>query len=254
MPQQTQYRPRFVGPYWLVRARATTIELQVYDDETGLVVTPTSATCTILDDSAVVQQTGAATVAGSLLTFVVLAATVPATLALEDSWQARWAVVIAGVTYTFINTAAVARWEPVAPCTVADLEDLHSDIRHFRTPERTWQQVAASALRTAWHDILRRLIRDGRRPDLVVSPHLLFDVHRARALQRLFADAATTLGEGRYSEQAKTYAAEFEQHYAGLRFDYDFDEDGVADDTEQLEAGESVIFAGTRDPNRWWYQ
>ena len=254
MPQQTQYRPRFVAPYWLVRGRDTTIELEVYDDETGLAVAPTSGTCSILDDSAIVLQTGAATVAGARLTFTVLAATVPTTLALEDSWQARWAVVIGGVTYTFINSAALTRWEPVAPCTVPDLEDLHSDIRHFRTPERTWQEVAAASLRTAWGDILRRLVRDGRRPDLVVSPHALFDVHRARALHRLFNDAATTLGEGRYSEQAKTYAAEYEEHYAGLSFDYDFDEDGVADDTEQGEAGEPVLFLGTRDPNRWWYQ
>ena len=105
-------------------------------------------------------------------------------------------------------------------------------------------------LRASWQDLQRELIRKGRRPQLVLSAHALFDAHLARALELAFTDAEQSIGDTRYTQLASRYRDAYARAFGAIRLRYDADEDGTAEEGDSLPAISSVLF-GNLPPQSW---
>ena len=101
-------------------------------------------------------------------------------------------------------------------------------------------------LTEAWVTIQLRLWSSGDRPNLVLSPASLRDVHLFLTLSLIFRDLSTRLNEA-YLEQADRYYDNFSAAWSTLKFRYDSgDEDGVANSDLRRGATSSVWLCGRR--------
>ncbi len=127
--------------------------------------------------------------------------------------------------------------------TDSDLTALHSDLADLRDPDQTTFETQRS---DAWIVLQKWLIQKGNRPQLIVDDWQLRDVHRYLALENVFRDFASSVGDGRYRELADFYRQKALDEFNSLALTYDFDEDGTVDDGEQsAKAGNPVTLLTT---------
>jgi len=239
MPQETIYSHRHSLPDFLVRARVNLIECPVYNDST--LTAPASGTVDVFKgDGTKLVDGQAVTVTADIATFSVAAESLPTTLTLEDNWLIVWSLTLAGSVHTFQRPAALVRRELHPVVTPADLTALHQDASSLLASGQTLQQF----LDESWGMLQRRLLAAGRRPYLIISDFALFDVHRHLAAYLLFNDAASSVGDGNWSEMAEHHIDRYEQEWARLSLSYDMDEDGVVAIDEQGIAGPSAVYLG----------
>ena len=238
MPQQTAYSHSHGLPDFIVRAKTQTLECPVYSGST--LTAPSSGTVTIYEGSTVLVDAAAVTITADIAIYSLSAATIPTTLSLSDNWLIVWELVIGGETHTFQRTAALVRRELHPVVTPADLSALHQDASSLLASGQT----LADFLDQAWDMLQRRLLAVGRRPYLVLSDFALFDSHRHLAAYLLFNDAASSVGDGRWSEMAEHHLDRYEQEWSRLSLTYDMDEDGLVEDVEQGTAGPTAVFFG----------
>lgn len=239
MPQETQYTHRHGLPDFLVRERNNVIECPVYDDAT--LTAPASGTVSVhKGDASLLVDDLAVSVVNDIATYTITSATLPDTLPLEGNWLIVWTLVLAGSTHTFQRPAALVRRELHPVVTPADLSAIHQDASSLLASGQTLQQF----LDGSWDMIQRRLIAAGRRPYLILSDFALFDCHRHLAAYLLFIDAASSVGDGKWSEMAEHHLDRYEQEWARLSLTYDMDEDGTPETDEQGIAGPSAVYLG----------
>jgi len=238
MPQQTAYSHSHGLPDFIVRAKTQTLECPVYSGST--LTAPSSGTVTIYEGSTVLVDAAAVTITADIAIYSLGAATIPTTLSLSDNWLIVWELVIGGETHTFQRTAALVRRELHPVVTPADVSALHQDASSLLASGQT----LADFLDQAWDMLQRRLLAVGRRPYLVLSDFALFDSHRHLAAYLLFNDAASSVGDGRWSEMAEHHLDRYEQEWSRLSLTYDMDEDGLVEDVEQGTAGPTAVFFG----------
>mgnify|MGYP003147457114 FL=1 len=238
MPQQTAYSHSHGLPDFIVRAKTQTLECPVYSGST--LTAPSSGTVTIYEGSTVLVDAAAVTITADIAIYSLSAATIPTTLSLSDNWLIVWELVIGGETHTFQRTAALVRRELHPVVTPADVSALHQDASSLLASGQT----LADFLDQAWDMLQRRLLAVGRRPYLVLSDFALFDSHRHLAAYLLFNDAASSVGDGRWSEMAEHHLDRYEQEWSRLSLTYDMDEDGLVEDVEQGTAGPTAVFFG----------
>ena len=239
MPQEVTYGHRHGLPDFLVRNRINLIECPVYSGST--LTAPASGTVSVYQgDGTVLVDAAAVTVTADIATYSIAAAALPTTLALEDNWLIVWSLVLAGVTHTFQRPAALVRRELHPVVTPADLSAIHQDASSLLAAGQT----LAGFLDEAWDMLQRRLIAAGRRPYLIISDFALFDVHRHLAGYLLYNDAASSVGDGRWSEVAEHHLDRYEQEWARLSLSYDMDEDGLIASDEQGIPGPSAVYLG----------
>jgi hypothetical protein len=244
MPQVTGYTARFSTPDFLARGEAQTLEMPIYRD--GALVVPSGGEYRVLDENGDAVQTGSVTVASSIATFALLAATVPATLALSTRWQIEWTLTIGGTAFTFMRDAhlVLRRLWPVV--TDLDLTRLHSELRAWLADDSTDLQDYIDA---TWDEVLIWLLQQGRRPYLILSAWSLRAWHVALALAAVFRDYASSAGDGKYRQLAEHYDAAAVTARDALVLVYDDDEDNVIDATDEGLSGSSVLMLST--PGRW---
>lgn len=213
---------RFLAPDLIVRGQSNTLSCPLSTN--GNQVVPLSGTVSIFrrDGTAVVDAAAVTIVGDASYTF-----TPSASLALELGWRVEWTLVVLGETKVFRNDAALVRYD-LYPVLTDD--DLYRRVRALN-PDSTAQLSTLATYQDfrdeAWAVIQLRLIAIGNRPNLIMSPSALREVHLLLTLAMIFEDFQTTLNET-YGPRAEHYRSLYEAEWARLNFTYDTSDDGRA--------------------------
>jgi len=182
---ETLYTARFRAPDTIARGKNQTIECPTF--RLGVIATPTSGTVSVFkaDQTAIVSAAVVTIAPASYATFTILAG-VTTSLQLEEGYLIEWTLVMPdGLPHTFRQDAALVRRELSPVVTDADLIRRHSDLPQLlATGATTFQDY----LDEAWATIMLRVIANGRRPYLVISPSAFRDVHLLLTLPFIFLD------------------------------------------------------------------
>lgn len=206
---------RFLLPDQLERGRPNALSCPVWQD--GALVAPSSGTVTIYDGGdAVLVSAAAVTVTGSIATY---SYTPAATIPYGEGWRVEWSLVIAGVTHVFRNDGALVRVVLHSPITDADLFRRVSALDPSGAAPISSVADYQDFLDEAHAVIQLRLIANGNRPNLILSPSALREVYITLALALIFGDFETRLSET-YAERASEYRRQYERAWAELRFTY----------------------------------
>ncbi len=248
----TQLAPRIKAPDFIPRGVTTTIALPVFRD--GLVQAPTSGTVSVFDETGVdgtpLVDDAAVSIVNSVAQFDILAATVPTTKSLDDSWQERWTLLIDGESYIFWRDAQFVLRRLFPVISDDDIFARHSELRQWKVNStRTDYQ---EYIDDAWDTIQVRLLETGKRPILIMNSWALREVHIQLSLERIFRDFSSSAGgaRGKYAEMADHYQKQFGISWSKMTFIYDDGEDDNIDDEDQGQSGSPMIYLGGTGRNR----
>ena len=206
---------RFLLPDQLERGRPNALSCPVWQD--AALVAPSSGTVTIYDGGgAVLVSAAAVTVTGSIATY---SYTPAATIPYGEGWRVEWSLVIAGVTHVFRNDGALVRVVLHSPITDADLFRRVSALDPSGLAPISSVADYQDFLDEAHAVIQLRLITNGNRPNLILSPSALREAYITLALALIFGDFETRLSET-YAERASEYRRQYERAWGELRFTY----------------------------------
>jgi hypothetical protein len=201
-----------------------------------------------------VVNAAAITVTGSIATYALAAATTTS-LAVEEGWMVEWALVMPdGVTHTFRVDAALVRRRLYPVVTDADLFLRWKALDPSSATVITAQTTYQDQLDAAWLDIQRRLIRTGNRPNLVMEPSALYEVHLLLTGAMIYEDLASRLNEA-YIAMADRLRHQYEGAWGALQFRYDRDDDGKAESNSAKRAAAGSVWlnaAGSRNTGSPW--
>lgn len=240
---ETLYTARFRAPDMIQRGVVQVITCPTF--RLGVVQTPTSGTVSVFraDQTAVVSAQPVTIPPGGVATFSIGSGST-SSLALEEGWLIEWSLLMPdGVVHVFRQDAALVRRELSPVVTDADLIRRHSDL-----PQLLPSGVASyqDPLDEAWATIMLRLIAQGRRPYLVMSPSALRDVHLMLTLHIIFMDFQTSAGDSsRWQALADYYRAAYAEAYGQLSFVYD-ESDTNKVDASARKAGVSQVWLNGR--------
>lgn len=235
------YTARFPLPDLLERGRAQELVCPVYHD--GVLVAPTEAAVQVYTPSGDVAVSGVAQVVQGVATFEV-GADALADYPLGEGWRVIWTLTLDGDVETYHNDAALVRHRlhPV----ISD-RDLYARVTalspHAKAPlssVTTYQPY----LDAAWRQIQLRLIAEGKRPYLVMSPSAFAEAHTLLTLALIFEDFASRLNAA-YEDRATLYRQQFLEAWKMLRFRYDERNEGRANGPAKKSA-RSPIFLFSR--------
>lgn len=233
-----EYTARLPLPDVIVRGRVNTLRCPLYRD--GVLVEPTLATFSLYNPAGTaVIDAEVASVVDGVLEYDVTVAEVPATTALGVGWRVEWAITVAhdnpdGVIQVR-NDAILSRSMLSPVITDGDLEQRLRGINQAgRAPIVTG--TSQPAIDEAWIELNHRLINQGNRPNLIISPSALRMPHLFLAL----AIRLDGLGPA-FAEQAASYRRQYESAWNQMTLVYDEGDDGEADsDTERMSGSSSV--------------
>lgn len=248
--QDQLYTPRFPGPRFLVRNRAEVVELTVYRD--GDKVHITGVTVSVFDETgAAVVDAASAPVSGNTASYTIPAATTNGRT-LAQGWRIEWVATISGEVYYFRNDAALVRRQLYPVVTDLDLFRRASSLNPASSTVITSLSNYQDYLDEAWVEITNRLINTGRRPNLIISPYSLRDVHLYLTLALIFEDLSTRLNEA-YELRAQDYRAQYERCWGEVRALIDSDDSGEADDPHHRTAANPTVWLSGRGGTSWRY-
>ncbi len=221
------------GPDLILRGEDRDIDLVIRVDDA--VPSITSATLTLYDANGTARvTTRACTIpeAGRLRCALVAADTTDLAYAL--GWRGVWVVTIAGVEHRITRDYALVMYAPPCPLTSEDLYAMHPTLRDELPPgQASW----GPQIRSAWVSYTQWLFDQGKRHWLIRTIGSPQNVVRFSALALIYSDS--TSANARYAVLAKDYETKAENARTGMRFEYDRDEDGVA---EAAAAASPVVF------------
>jgi hypothetical protein len=243
----TLYTARFELPDLIERGRDNLLRCRVYRE--GALAAPASGTVTVYDASSTALVSVAATITAGEARYTLANATTTGK-ALGEGWRVQWALTMGdGVVHTFRNEAALVRAQPYPSVTEADLYRRVSSLDPMGN-SITGQPEYAHYLDEAWVSIQTRLLAQGRRPWLIISPHALREPHLLLALALIFEDLASRLNLA-YQEQGRMYREQYEGAWSRVRFAYDADDSGQQETHQRRPAMTSVFLSSTGA--RWRY-
>jgi hypothetical protein len=222
------------------RAKTQTTTLKVY--ENGVVVVPTSANFTLLDNNntKIITSAAASISVGGEISYIVAAADIPETIQFSDNYLIEWDVTFGGIEYNFRRTCAIARTKLYPVVSDIDLTAQYSDLESIRPSNMTSFQ---SYITEAFVQIIERLRSEGNLEYLIISNQSLRGIHIDLSLTIIFRDMDSSgLGEGRYLQLAQEHRKSYEAGFARLKFKYDLLENNTNNDADGLRAAKSVIF------------
>lgn len=241
-------KARTWSPSYIERAAVSqTVEMVPWVGDTATATTPTSGTYTLRDPSGT-ALVNAAALSTPYSTYAVLAASVPATLALGEGYSELWAWVISGVTYTAHRPAAIVLRRTYCPISNADVLERHPEWTTYPAGASSWE----SFIRQAHTLAERRLIAAGRRPYLVLNSDALYEPEVYWTLAMIARHLSTYVGDtDAYAALAALYDERAEQAWSRITLTYDADSNGIPDEGEQgANAGPPVVFLS--DTPRAW--
>lgn len=229
---------RWLLPEYITRGQDNVVACPVYKGTS--LDAPASGTGTVYDRAGNVVYTAAVSVASSVASITIPAASLPTTLSLERGWAVRFELTFSDSTKeTFQNSAYLVRSELNPVITDADLFARHSALDPFGNAPLTSKSSFAVYRDEAWVDLVTRITSKGSLPHLITEPTALRKPHLLHSLELLFEDLATTLAEA-YSEKAAMYREKYDAAFDELVFDYDADQDGLTDGPRKRSARSSV--------------
>lgn len=223
----TAYSARFSLPDLIERGRDELLRCSVY--LSGSLSAPSSGTVTLTNSSGTVLVDAAAvTITGSVAQYSIASATLVSE-ALSDGWTVEWSLMMGdSISHRFMNTAALVRGRLYNPISDIDLIRVVSGLDPSSSSSissvANWQNY----LEESWTQIQLRLIENGNRPNLILSPSALREVSLNLTLALIFDDLSTRLSDA-YEQKAESYRGRYEQAWTRLKFVYDSDDDGRAD-------------------------
>lgn len=222
----TNYSARLALPDLIERGAACKLRCPMY--RAGALVAPSSGTITITDAGGTEQVSAAAvTITSSVATYTYTPAT---TLALGEGWRVEWSLVMPdGLTHTVRNDAALVRRRLYCPITEADLYRVESGLDPAAAAPLTAKADYADVIDEAWTQVQLRLIEQGNRPNLIISPTALRQVVLDLALAMALQDVATRVTNPAHAESSRGYRAAYESAWTRLQLVYDVDDAGSAD-------------------------
>jgi len=231
---------RIQAPLFIQRAKTQTLRLPVYTD--GEPVTITSGTITIYDESGNKKvDTAAITVdSDGYASYSLSSATIPVTLEPAEDWHVEWVLLIDSETHTFRQDAALVIRLLYPVITDVDLRRCHADLSNLLPPNKSsWQDY----IDEAWDRITHRLLEQGRRPYLIMSPWSLREVHLNLTLALIMTDLETySTGRGKYAELADRYHKAFEERWGKLTFTYDASHENDMTSATEGESATPIIW------------
>ena len=238
----TEYAARFVLPDLLERGQANALRCPVY--RAGALVEPAAGGTVSVYDASGTARVDAATidVTGRVATY---SYTPGATLTVGEGWRVEWALTIAGSPFTARNDAALVRARLHNPVTDQDLYQVVSGLDPNGTAPIHSLPDLQEYLDAAWQKIQRRLIARGNRPNLAMSPSSFFDVALELTLALAFEDFATRLNAA-HSATAKIHRDLYEAAWRDLRFLYDVDDSGQADNATKRRSATPTFWLSGR--------
>lgn len=248
MATQRLYSPRIRIHDVLERNRACTVDLPIYRDND--LVSPTSAYFRLTDpDGADVIARTAVSIVANIATYNIAASELPTTLRLSDGYMQYWELIIDGVTHTFKKPSAICLSALYPVISDIDLEAEYSDLASIRPSSlgSTYQTY----IDEAWVQLIQRVRDMGNIEYLIMSPQSLRAAHKNLTFYLIFKDMDSSgLGEGRYLDLAREHRKQFEFDFKRLKFTYDQNQDGRADDQNRRRSALGVIY--TSAPPIWY--
>lgn len=223
---------RFEGVDDILQGQPTTLRCPVYD--AGFLVEPDSGTVTVFDANRTkVVDAQAVTITETVATYAVTSSADA-----EAGWQVEWTLVIDGSTHIFKNEAALVLQLLYPVLTDQDLFR-RAPALNPAAPDTFWSDQTSnleSWRDEAWTEIKDRLVEQGVRPALTLSPTSFRRAHRSLTLALIFEYLGASLGDDEHRLTGEKHRADFESAWADLRFISDADEDGEPDGTERESA------------------
>lgn len=225
----TEYAPHFTLPELLEQRRDNTVRCPVYRD--GALVGPTQVGSSVTVYNAVdakVVDAAAVSVSGDVAEYTIPAATLGAQQR-GEGWRVEWSLVMPdGHVHIFRNEAALVKRLLYPVVSDIDLFRRVSALDPNGSDPLSTVDDYQDYLDEAWTEIQLQLISEGNRPNLVMSPSALREVHLTLTLALIFDDFATRLNPA-WAERAADFREQHRAAWKRLRFEYDADDDGVAD-------------------------
>lgn len=245
----TRFTLRDASPVLIERGVAFVSRLAVYANQ---VPTAYTGTYTLTDAGGNVVVTGAVSSDGTETTYGGSAGDTTDAMAYSTRWRESWALLTAAspaTTTTFTRDVWLVRSALQPTVTVDDLCRRHRDLRDLVDGG---DAAIEGYIVEAWATIQGDLIKRGKRPSLIMESWALRTLHIYRALALLFVDASTRFaGTDRYADLAKDYEEKAgEEWNKGIRFEYDANEDGIAD-VKSAGSNVLVITAGNMSGPRY---
>lgn len=229
-------------PDLIERGTATTLRCPVYLD--GELAVPSSAHVQVLDRGGQVVAGGAASVVDGVAEYTVPGPTL-ASHELAEGWQVVWTLTVDGEVHRVRNEAALVRYRLHPVISDADLyERVPALSPHAPRPitDRTTYQTERDA---AWVQIQRRLISQGRRPWLVLSPGALAEAHLTLTLALILEGLSVRTAEA-ISDRAAEYRRQYQDAWRQLSFVYDEPGGGLASAQNARRTPRAPIFLAGR--------
>jgi len=155
---------------------------------------------------------------------------VPATFdgeSLGMGWQILWVIDVDGAEETFRTEMALIRRQLFGVVIDADLEQVYPGLSEWLpVGQGDW----TPQIYEAWIQLNARLIAQGTRPQLIMSPWAIRNVHMYLALT-IIGQRLRVTGGGMWAEHHEMWAKRAEAEWSSLQFSYDSDGDGSTDGT-----------------------
>jgi hypothetical protein len=233
---------RWVLPDRIVRGRDTDVTLEVYQSGARQTLASVSVVVSRADGTEFASGSAVLSDSDRTATYTVTGTSAES---LSDGWRVVWTATVGGVVYTFGNEAMLVR-QPLAPVLAdADLFTRVSSLDPSGTTPITSLADYQAYRDEAWIEIQQRLIQEGNRPALVLSPTALRGAHLELTLALIFEDLSTRLNEA-YEARAQQYRRQYHDAWRRLTFRYDADEDGAIDDTRRRRGHGTLWMCGGR--------
>lgn len=239
----TLYTARFRLPDLVEQGRDEKLIVEVYRDKKLVEPDGTQSSFQwIRPDSNVALTVGPPlTVTGKVAEATIPGAT-SADENLSEGWLVEWSLRMPdGITHIFRNDAALVRRRLYPPIT--DL-DIHSRLRSL-DPDQVDTIVRQGSYQAriddAWITIQLRLINQGNRPNLILSPSAFREVMIQLVLARIFDDLAAHIQED-YAAKAADHMDRFEREWKMLNFAYDRNDDGQTTRAEKRRSAQTTIW------------
>ena len=235
---ETLYTARTAYPDILVRGRDNALSMPLYRD--GALVAPASGTVSIYKPGGdALVSAASVTIAGSIATYTLAAATVPTTLTpLGEGWREVWTLTVGGVARQYERTAALALISLSPVVTDADLLAIYPTLSRQRGSTLASFQ---GFIDEAWKRIVQRLIRSGHLPYLIRTPDALRECHIELSLSMTLAAFGLSPDAEHYRTLADKHATAYDAAWNSANWQLDYDQNGQVDDPTQRSRGGQVI-------------
>lgn len=232
--------PRLRTPTLIVRARATTITLPIYDE--AALKAATGGSWSILDSTGTAIYSGSLSVVANIAQFSV---TIASTHVYGEDYRLSAEITYTGGTVYVEHEVYVVRYAPTPALRYLDLYAIEPRLDPA-LGQAGWATTTGydDQLDTAWVMITNRLISKGNRPHLIVGSSALNGLHAYLTLHLIF-QGMSHIDNADFAAKADHYWSRYDSEWSTLTFREDVSGD-TASATLGRRATSRVVFLTSR--------